>query len=181
MLYQSKYWSSMSIKTLLPGMSRIHYLIFTANGKQNLCGPKRISQGCMVRFQFPSVYGNWQATNLDVIRIYQSKTLADKHSMYELAVMRAKERQSKSFEDQVLARYVFSWRPLSSANLLQSWLPGERYISPYNTWSVCRCEDAITLNPSLDTNLPSPQVSAQPNDDRFINLHDAFLVSAPQQ
>jgi len=27
--------------------------------------------------------------------------------MYELAVMRAKERQSKSFEDQVLARYVY--------------------------------------------------------------------------
>jgi len=39
----------------------------------------------------------------DVIRIYQSKVLADKYSMYELTVMRPKERTSKSFEDQVLA------------------------------------------------------------------------------
>lgn len=44
---------------------------------------------------------------LDVIRIYQAKVLADKYSMYELTVMRAKERTSKSFEDQVLARSVF--------------------------------------------------------------------------
>ena len=63
----------------------------------------------MVSFPFPRflvVYKSRQPTNLDVIRIYQSKTLADKHSMYELAVMRARERQSKSFEDQVLARHV---------------------------------------------------------------------------
>ncbi|KAF8468338.1 hypothetical protein BDZ91DRAFT_722459 [Kalaharituber pfeilii] len=39
----------------------------------------------------------------DVIRIYQSKVLADKYNMYELTVMRQKERVSKSFEEQVLA------------------------------------------------------------------------------
>lgn len=55
----------------------------------------------------------------DVIRIYQSKVLADKYSMYELTVMRPKERTSKSFEDQVLARRVlFSLSLLSLLSYL---------------------------------------------------------------
>ena len=61
----------------------------------------------MVRFFPPARRGKGDSLRrADVIRIYQSKVLADKHSMYELTVMRPKERTSKSFEDQVLARRV---------------------------------------------------------------------------
>ncbi|RPB22571.1 hypothetical protein L211DRAFT_330458 [Terfezia boudieri ATCC MYA-4762] len=111
MLYQAKYWSSMSIKTLLPELVR----------------SKTMDQSRLH----------------DVIRIYQSKTLADKHNMFELAVMRAKERQSKSFVDQVLSSPDY--------------------------------QEKETL--VLIIHDP-PQVSAQPSDDRFINLHDAFLLDS---
>ncbi|KAI5800265.1 putative catalytic subunit of a class II histone deacetylase complex [Peziza echinospora] len=59
---------------------------------------------CMsIKGVLPDLITHRPARIHDVIRLFQAKELADKHSMYELPVMRNKERTSKSFEDQVLA------------------------------------------------------------------------------
>ena len=111
-IQQSKYWSCMSIKSVLPGQS----LPFrsdepTADDRKDLIrqrpGQSRL-HGKIYVLLLCRKEGINTTIQTDVIRIYQSKVLADKHSMYELAVLRPKERVSKSFQDQVLARYKVS-------------------------------------------------------------------------